>query len=98
MDPWYDYFALPLAPLVLLAQIVALFLRPARLRRSVLVAAPLLIAAMLAYVSSRPVAPSEGVNIGEGVLVLWLVLSLGISLLGVVAESIRALAARRERA
>ena len=95
MDPWYDYLALPLAPLVLLVQIVALFLRRAALRRLVLVAAPLLIAAMLAYVSSRPVAPSEGVNIGEGVLVLWLVLSLGISLLGLVAESLRALAARR---
>ncbi|MBA2383095.1 MAG: hypothetical protein H0V68_00310 [Actinobacteria bacterium] len=98
MDPWHDYLAVPVAPLVLVAQVVGLFL-PARagFRAVLLFAAPVLIAGMLAYVSTRPVGADEGINIGQGVLVLWLLASLSISLLALVAESMRATAAKRRR-
>jgi hypothetical protein len=42
------------------------------------------------------VGADEGDNIGQGVLVLWLLVSFVISLLGLVAESIR-VAMRRVR-
>jgi hypothetical protein len=96
IDPWYDYLAIPIAPLVLVAQLVALFLRRAALRAILVVGAPVLIAGMFVYVSSRPVRADEGVAIGEGVLVLWLLVSLVIALCGVVAEGIRVAAARRK--
>lgn len=32
IDPWYDYLAFPMAPLVLVAQLVGLFLRALALR------------------------------------------------------------------
>jgi hypothetical protein len=89
MDPWHDYLALPLAPLVLLVQLVALFLRPPALRWALEIGCPLAIVAMFAYVSSLPVRPEEGVNIGAGVLLLWMVLSLGLLLVTLVVEAIR---------
>jgi hypothetical protein len=82
MDPWYDYLALPVAPIVLAVQIAALFLRR---RGSGVVHPPRLvaIAAMAAYVSSLPDRPDEGVNIGAGIFIVWLLASIG--LLGVAA-------------
>jgi hypothetical protein len=41
---------------------------------------------MFLYVDSRPVHPDEGVNIGAGVLVLWLVASLAVLAMGVVRD------------
>jgi len=49
---------------VLVAQVVGLFLRAGALRLMLLVAGPLLIGAMLAYVSTRPVRPDEGAGQG----------------------------------
>ena len=89
MDPWHDYLALPVAPLVLFVQLVALFLRPPVLRWAVEIVCPLAIAAMFAYVASLPDRPDEGVNIGAGVLLLWLVLSLGLLVVTLVVEAIR---------
>jgi phosphatidylserine synthase len=83
MDPWYDYLAFPVAPIVLLVQVAALFLRPAWLRITLTVAGAVAIAAMAAYISSLPDRPGEGVNIGAAILILWLLASLG--LLGVAA-------------
>jgi hypothetical protein len=83
MDPWYDYLAFPVAPIVLLVQIAALFLRPAWLRITLTVAGTVAIAAIAAYVSSLPDRPGERVNIGAAILILRLLASLG--LLGVAA-------------
>jgi beta-lactamase regulating signal transducer with metallopeptidase domain len=44
---------------------------------------------MLLYVDSRPVAPDEGVNIGAGVLFLWLVVSVVLLVLALVVELVR---------
>src|SRR5918999_2382075 len=89
MDPWHDYLALPIAPLVVLVQLIGLFLRPRMLRWAVEIVCPLAIVAMFAYVSSLPDRPGEGVNIGAGVLLLWMVLSLGLLLVTLVVEAIR---------
>jgi hypothetical protein len=96
-DPWYDYLAVPVAPLVLAAQLAALFLRRASLRRLSLIGAPVLIGAMFAYLVSRPIRADEGVPIGQGVLLLWLLVSLILSLVGLAAEGARSVAVRRER-
>jgi hypothetical protein len=41
---------------------------------------------MLFYVDSLPVAPDEGVNIGTGVLFIWLVVSVALLAVGVLRE------------
>jgi hypothetical protein len=89
VDPWHDYLALPIAPFVLIVQLIALFLRPPMLRWALEIACPLAIVAMFAYVSSLPDRADEGVNIGAGVLLLWMVLSLGLLVLTLVVEAIR---------
>jgi hypothetical protein len=89
-DPWYDYLAIPIAPLVLLAQIGILFL-PSRAWRGVLsLACPLAILAMVLYVDSRPIPPDESsVNIGAGVFFLWLVVSVVLLVLALLVELVR---------
>jgi hypothetical protein len=86
-DPWHDYLALPLAPLVLLVQIGALFVRPWRLRWGISVACMAGITAMFVYVDSLPERPGEGANIGAGVLLLWLLVSLVLVLVLVARDS-----------
>jgi hypothetical protein len=81
---------------MLIAQFIALFLRRATVRVIALIGIPALITAMLVYVSSRPVRADEGVNIGEGVLALWLAASLVIALAGLLGEGVR-VAVRRRR-
>lgn len=97
MDPWQDYLALPIAPLVLLVQIVALFLPSRPWRWALVVASPIAILAMLLYVASLPEEPGEGVNIGAGILLLWMGVSVVLFLLAVVLEVIR-FAVHRARA
>jgi hypothetical protein len=82
MDPWHDHLALPVAPLVLLAQVIALFVRPWWVRLLLAFGCTAAIAAMFAYVASLDVSPDEGVNIGAGVLALW----FGLSFLLLLAE------------
>lgn len=89
MDPWQDYLALPIAPLVLLLQIVALFLPQRSVRWTLAVLCPLAILAMLLYVDSLPVEADEGVNIGTGVLVLWLTVSSVLLVIAIVVEGVR---------
>jgi hypothetical protein len=79
-DPWHDYLALPIAPLVLLVQIGVLFVRPWRLRWGLSVACVAGMTAMFFYVDSLPERPDEGTNIGAGVLLLWLLVSFGLVL------------------
>ena len=89
MDPWHDYLALPIAPLVLLVQIGALFLPSRPWRWALAVACPVAILAMLLYVASLPEEPGEGVNIGAGVLVVWLIASVVLLLVALLAEGVR---------
>ena len=87
-DPWYDYLALPIGPIVLFMQFVALFVQIWWLRWGISAACFAAILVMLAYVASIPVGPDEGVNIGEGVLFLWLLCSLVLMLVLVAREVI----------
>jgi uncharacterized membrane protein len=87
-DPWYDYLALPIAPLVLLVQFGALFVRPWWLRWGLSVACFAAILVMLAYVASIPVGPDEGVNIGAGVMALWFLCSFVLALVLVARDVI----------
>lgn len=72
MDPWYDYLAFPVAPLVLLGQFLALFSR--RWRRVVSAVGTVAVFAMLSLVSVLP--SGEGADIGEGLLLFWLLVDL----------------------
>ena len=96
MDPWHDYLALPIAPLVLLVQIAALFLPRRSWRWGLELACPLAVIAMFLYVGSLPEEPGEGVNIGAGVLLLWTGVSVVLFLVAAVVEAIR-LAVRQHR-
>ena len=50
---------------------------------------------MLLYVDSLPVEPDEGVNIGTGVLFLWLMVSLVLLVIAIVLEGMRVARAPR---
>ena len=95
-DPWYDYLALPIAPLVLLVQAASLFVNPRWLRWAFSVACAAAIFVMFVYVVSLP-TEGEGANIGAGVLFLELALSILLLGVGLVREAVEAIA-RRARA
>ncbi len=80
MEPWYEYLALPVAPIVLCAQVLAGDLRSPRLRRTVTVGCAVAIAAMTAIAWTIPPATEHDANIGGGVLALELLASLGLLL------------------
>ena len=82
MDPWYDYLAFPYAPLLLLLQVGALFIRRWVTRWAISLACTAAITAMFLYVDSIPVKYGEGVNLGTVVLLLWL--GVSVVLLGVL--------------
>ena len=94
-DPWYDYLAFPIAPLVLVGQVAAIFLPRAAWRVAGAVAGPALIVAMFFFVADQP-DPDEGANIGAGVMLLWLMASAVILVVALSRELI-GLAARRVR-
>src|SRR5215217_8122621 len=96
MDPWHDYLALPVAPLLLLVQVVALFVRRGLIRWSISIACTTLITVMFVYVGSLPVREDEGANIGAGVLFLWLMVSVLLLAVGIVRDGVVA-AVRRMR-
>ena len=89
-DPWYDYLALPIAPLVLLVQFGVLFVRPWWLRWGLSAACFAAISVMLSYVASIPVGPDEGVNIGAGLMALWWLCSFVLALVLVARDLILA--------
>ena len=95
-DPWYDYIALPVAPLVLLLQVGTLFLRERWMRWAGGLACSATIVAMFGYIASIELAPDEGANIGAGVMLLWSAIS--VVLLGALAlAEIARFAVRRLR-
>ena len=87
-DPWYDYLALPVAPLVLFVQAAALFVRRWTVRWAISIACFVAIAAMFFYVASLPTTESEGVNIGASVLLLWFLGSILLLIVLFVRELI----------
>ena len=89
-DPWYDYLALPIAPLVLLVQFGALFVRPWWLRWGISVACVAGINAMFVYIASLPERPDKGVNIGQGLMALWWLCSFVLALVLVARDLILA--------
>lgn len=95
MDPWYDYLALPIAPLVLLLEVGALALGQ-RARILVVGAGTAVIAAMFISVASLPF-PGGDPNIGAGLLLLELgcsmvvlAVAIGLSVGSVLLERRRA--------
>jgi hypothetical protein len=90
VDPWHDYLALPVAPFILLAQLIALFIRPRWVRLAFAFGCTAAIALMLAYVASLETPASDGVNIGEPLLALWLGLSIVLLVIEVAREGIAA--------
>ena len=88
MDPWYDYLAFPVAPLLLVTQVGALFLRQRWVRLVFAGGCTAAIAAMFAYVESLYVPATEGVNIGAGILVLCLVVSVALLVVALAREGI----------
>jgi hypothetical protein len=87
-DPWYDYLALPVAPLLLVVQVAALFVRRWELRWAISIGCVAAVTAMFFYVASLPTTASEGVNIGAGVLLLWLLGSILLLIVLIVRELI----------
>jgi hypothetical protein len=76
VDPWYDYLALPVAPLVLLAQWAAAYVPQRAVRLTLSGAATASIGAMLVYLALLPISEEEGANIGAGVMSVWLIVSI----------------------
>jgi peptidoglycan/LPS O-acetylase OafA/YrhL len=91
VDPWYDYLAFPIAPLVLIIQAAALFMRRRSMRWILGIACVTAIALMFGYVASISTRPEEGANIGAGVLLLWLLVSILLLAIGVAREAVVAL-------
>ena len=90
MDPWHDYLALPVGPLLLLAQLIAVFIRPRWVRLVFGFGCTTAIALMLGYVSSLETRASEGVDIGEALLAFWLGISIVLLVIEVAREGIAA--------
>ena len=86
-DPWYDYLAFPIAPLVLLLQLGAIFIPRWWLRIPASLACFGAIVWMERYVSGLD--PAEGVNFGEIILVFWYVVSLVLLAVAAAGEVVR---------
>ena len=75
-DSWYDFLAIPIAPLVLMSQIGAMCLPFPTSRRVIVSGASALMIAMTIIVFA---VPSEGANIGAGLIVPQLCVSLALT-------------------
>ncbi len=69
MDPWYDYLALPIAPLVIAIQCVALALRDTALKRVIAVGGAIAVASMFVVAVVAGLADGTA-NIGAGLLLI----------------------------
>jgi hypothetical protein len=77
VDPWYDYLAIPVAPLILGLQAIAFAVHNVRLQRLLAVGGTVTIAAMFVFITF--VLPAgAGANIGAGIMLMWLACSLAI--------------------
>ena len=96
-DPWYDYLAFPIAPLLLGAQFVALFVRDRRVRLGGGVAVVVVLFMLFLYVASLDLDASEGANIGAGVLFLAVCVSVAMLPFAGIQEVVSAVRGRRIR-
>jgi hypothetical protein len=88
-EPWYDW--LPIYALLLLfVQAGAIFIRKRAVRWVVVGACFVAIWAMALYVWSIDTEPDEGVNIGAGVMVLWVLATCVVLVTALIAEGVRA--------
>lgn len=94
-DPWYDYLAFPIAPLLLGFQFAALFVRDRRVRFGTGVAVIVVLFVLLVYVTSIDLDASEGANIGAGVLFLAVLVSLAMLPFAAIHEVVSAIRGRR---
>ena len=78
MDPWYDYLAIPFAPLVLAMQGWALTLADRRRGIAFSAAGCLAIAAMFVFVAFGTGMPDHDPNVGAAVLLFELIGSFGL--------------------
>ena len=78
MDPWYDYLAIPTAPLVLAVQVWALTLAERRRGLVVSAAGCVAVGAMFAFVAFGAGVADGDPNIGAGLLLVQFVVSLGL--------------------
>ena len=88
-EPWYDW--LPVyAFLLLILQAGAIFI-PKRVVRWSLIGVGCFVAiwAMALYVWSLDTEPQEGVNIGAGVMVLWVIGTFIVLAVAAIAEGVR---------
>jgi peptidoglycan/LPS O-acetylase OafA/YrhL len=93
-EPWYDW--LPVyALLLLILQAGAIFIPKRVVRWSLITGCFVAIWAMALYVWSLDTEPQEGVSIGAGVMVLWVIGTFIVLAVAAVAEGVRA--ARRSR-
>jgi putative flippase GtrA len=77
VDPWYDYLAIPVAPVILVLQAVALRTHNRRLRRLLAVGGTAAIVAMFVFITFViPAGP--GANIGAGIMLIWVACSLAM--------------------
>ena len=86
-DPWYDYLAVPIAPLVLAIQVGALFVRRPAWPLALGIACPALIVAMTWFLVEKH-DPAEGAPIGFAFMVLWILASAVIFLAALIRELI----------
>ena len=96
-DPWYDYLAFPLAPALLGAQFAALFARDRRVRLGTAIGVAVTLIALFLYVASLDLDASEGANIGAGVLLLAVLVSVAMLPFAGIQEVVNAVRRRRMR-
>ena len=94
-DPWYDYLAIPIAPLVLLLQVASIFFSDRTVRWSVGLACTAALTVMFLSVGSIDPAPEEGANIGAGVLLFWVLCSIALLAAAVLREVVTAIVRSR---
>ena len=93
-EPWYDYLAFPIAPLVVLVQVGMFFLPWRSLRLAASAACFGAIKLMTDYLGNRPPEQGEGVSFGF-VIVGWYVLSMVLLVAAAIREVVQFLDSRR---
>ena len=96
-EPWSDYLAIPIAPLILLLQLASIFLSNRTLRWAIGFGCTATLTAMFLYVASIDLAPEEGANIGAGVMLLWILCSIGLLAATGIGEALKAVGRRLAR-
>jgi hypothetical protein len=91
-EPWTDYFAFPLAPLALLCQIAAMFVKQRPRRLALSVGGWGAITAMQLYLPEPD--PDAGVDIGGPLLELQWYLSILLLAIALILEAVRHFANR----